>query len=178
MMLRVLLCCALTPCFGWAQTPSEDPWKLLNYFEGTWEGTGSGESGTSSVNREYEFVLGGTFLQVKSRSTYPPQEKNPKGEIHEDWGFFSRDKSRKLLVLRQFTVEGFVNQYILSSSPDDSLTIAFVTEAIENIPAGWRARETYRVTGPDEFVETFDLAPPGKEFTPYAENRLRRVKKS
>jgi len=38
----------------------------------------------------------------------------------------------------------------------------FTSEAIENIPAGWRARETYVVTGPDEFEEVFELAEPGK----------------
>lgn len=42
--------------------------------------------GTSQVEREYEFVLTGTFLFVKNKSTYAPQEKNPKGEVHEDWG--------------------------------------------------------------------------------------------
>jgi hypothetical protein len=47
-------------------------------------------------------------------------------------------------VLRQFHVEGFVNQYVLEpgSTPE---RLVFTTEAIENIPAGWRARETIRV---------------------------------
>ena len=51
----------------------------------------------------------------------------------------------------------------------------FTSEAIENIPAGWRARETYELVGQDEFVETFELAPPGKDFEPYTQSRLRRV---
>jgi hypothetical protein len=33
-----------------------------------------------------------------------------------------------------------------------------VTTSIENIPSGWRARETYRVVQEDEFIEKFDLA--------------------
>ena len=53
---------------------------------------------------------------------------------------------------------------------------AFVTEAVENIGAGWRARESYRFVGPDEFVETFELAKPGKDCRVYAETRLRRAK--
>jgi hypothetical protein len=65
-------------------------------------------------------------------------------------GFFSYDKTRKKLVLRQFHSEGFVNQYV-SESASDGKSLVFVTEANENIPAGWRARETYRVIGPDEF---------------------------
>jgi hypothetical protein len=39
-----------------------------------------------------------------------------------------------------------------------------------------QARESYRVLSPDEFVETFSLAGPGKEFSVYSETRLKRVK--
>lgn len=51
----------------------------------------------------------------------------------------------------------------------------FTSEAIENIPPGWRARETYRLVGADEIVEIFELAQPGAEFSVYSENRLRRA---
>jgi hypothetical protein len=37
---------------------------------------------------------------------------------------------------------------------------------LKNIPQGWRARETYTVTK-DGITEVFNLAEPGKEFTPY-----------
>lgn len=87
----------------------------------------------------------------------------------------SRDKARDCFVLRQFHVEGFVNRYTADSVADDAATIVFTSEAIENIPAGWRARETYELVGQDEFVETFELAPPGKDFEPYTQSRLRRV---
>lgn len=52
----------------------------------------------------------------------------------------------------------------------------FTSEAIENITPGWRARETYRFVGPDELVEVFELAEPGKDFTTYSETRLERVR--
>ncbi len=55
-------------------------------------------------------------------------------------------------------------------------TLVFVTESIENISAGWRARESYRILNNDEFVEVFELAGPGKEFEVYAENRFKRKK--
>jgi len=54
--------------------------------------------------------------------------------------------------------------------------MVFTTESIENIPAGFRARETYRILGPDEFVEVFEIAEPGKDFETYSENRYRRRK--
>ena len=151
-----------------------DTWKPLRYFVGVWEGTGKGESGESKVEREYKFTLNDKFLQAKHRSTYAPQPKNAKGEIHDDLGFFSYDRSRKQFVFRQFHVEGFVIQYVLSSVSDDGKTLVLTSESIENIGAGWRSREKWKIIGDDEFVETFELAGPGKEFSVYSENRFKR----
>jgi hypothetical protein len=103
------------------------------------------------------------------------QEKNPKGEVHEDDGFISFDRTRKKLVLRQFHVEGFVNQYV-EDGDSSSTRLVFTTESIENIPAGWRARETYVVHSPDEFEEIFELAESGKPFELYSRARLTRVR--
>ncbi|MGI8734044.1 MAG: hypothetical protein ACR2LM_12210 [Pyrinomonadaceae bacterium] len=63
----------------------------------------------------------------------------------------------------------------MSSSSADGKTIVFTTESIENIPAGFRAREAYRILGPDKFVEVFEIAEPGKDFELYSENHYRRI---
>jgi hypothetical protein len=54
--------------------------------------------------------------------------------------------------------------------------LEFVTVRIENIPPGWRAKEVYRIVSPDEWVETFSLAAPGKDFELYSEAHLKRIK--
>jgi hypothetical protein len=151
-----------------------DPWQPLRVLVGSWEGDARGEPGSGKNAREYRFTLNDRFIHLTSRTTYPPQEKNPKGEVHEDVGFISYDKTAKKLVMRQFHVEGFVNHYVLESVSQDGRTIVFVTVAIENIPAGWRGRETYQISNDDEFVETFALAEPGKDFVTYSETRFRR----
>jgi hypothetical protein len=151
-------------------------WEPFNFFIGVWQGSGQGKPGTSRVERKYEFVLNDKFLFVQSKSIYEPQEKNPNGEIHEDWGLFSYDRTRETYILRQFHIEGFVNQYLLDQISEDGQTISFVTEAIENIPPGWRAKESYQILGPDEFVEIFELAAPDKDFKIYSENRFQRVR--
>jgi hypothetical protein len=158
------------------QAPAKkpDPWQPVRTLLGSWEGEAQGEAGAGKSEREYRLTLKDRFIQVNSTTTYPPQEKNPKGEVHEDVGFISYDKGAQKLVLRQFHVEGFVNQYVLDSVSADGRTIVFVTTAIENIPSGWRGRETYRIVSDDEFVETFALAGPGKEFATYSETRFRR----
>jgi hypothetical protein len=151
-----------------------DPWQPVRTLLGSWEGDAQGEPGAGRSEREYRLVLGGRFIHVTSRSTYPPQPRNPKGEVHEDVGFLSYDKAAQKLVLRQFHVEGFVNEYRLDSISPDGRAIVFVTTAIENIPSGWRGRETYQIVSDDEFVETFALAEPGKDFATYSETRFRR----
>jgi poly(3-hydroxybutyrate) depolymerase len=142
---------------------------------GKWTGASEGQPGNGSTDREYERMLGSRFIRARNRTTYPPQEKNPKGERHEDEGVFSFDRARKRIVLRQFHAEGFVNTYVqdLEAKPG---TLSFTTDAIENIPAGWRARETYLFHGPDEVEEVFELAEAGKPFSVYSRVRLKRVK--
>jgi hypothetical protein len=156
-------------------TPKKaDPWQPVRTLVGKWEGEASGQPGSGKSEREYRFTLKDRYIQITSKTTYPPQEKNPKGEVHEDVGFFSHDKIAQKLVLRQFHIEGFVNHYVLESISEDGRTLVFVTAAIENIPIGWRGRETYRIVSDDEFIETFALAEPGKEFATYSETRFRR----
>ena len=77
------------------------------------------------------------------------------------------DKSRKQFVFRQFHVESFVIQYVTTDISADRKTIVFTSESIENIPAHWHARETYKIVSPDEFVEVFELAGPCKDFEVY-----------
>jgi hypothetical protein len=159
-----------------AQEPRPDPWEAVRFMVGKWEGKASGRPGDGSVVRHYEFVLGQRYLHERNTSTYPPQERNPKGEVHEHWSFISHDRARKALVLRQFHVEGFVNQFVLSAEESRPGKLVFVSEALENVGARWRARETYEVLGPDEFTETFELAAPDKPFSVYSGNHFKRAR--
>jgi hypothetical protein len=174
-MLNVLLIIVLWPALLWEQAGKQpDVWEPLRFFTGTWEGASNGQPGKGISLREYQFALNGKYLQVKNKTAYAPQEKNPKGEVHEDWSMISYDRGRKKFVLRQFHVEGFVNQYVAEPFAAEVKTFSFISEAIENIPAGFRARETYRILSQEEFVETFELAAPGKEFELYSETRFKR----
>ena len=162
--------------FAHAQAPASmpDPWEPIRFMAGQWQGAASGRPGTGTVTRTYEFVLRGKYLHERNTSTYPPQEANKKGEVHEHWSFFSYDRSRKTLVLRQFHVEGFVNQFALAADKSSPAKLVFESEAFENIGSKWRARETYEVVSPDEFIETFELAPPEKDFAVYSRNHFKR----
>ena len=69
-----------------------------------------------------------------------------------------------------------MNEYVQQESSADGKTLIFVTDRIENIPEGWRARETYKIINQDEYSEVFEPAPPQKEFGLYSESHWKRVK--
>jgi hypothetical protein len=160
-----------------AQSPSPSPAPLqpLLFLVGDWRGESHGQPGEGTVKRSYRLVLRDRFLHEENVSTYPPQPKNPKGEIHEHRSFFSYDRARRTLVLRQFHQEGFVNQFVMLP-PGAAGTLVFESEALENAPAGWKARERYEIVSMDEFVETFELAESGGAYEVYSKTRFSRAR--
>jgi hypothetical protein len=165
----------LIPTLLSGQSSKQDSiWSPFKYFVGKWEGTGKSGSGEGRYERTYQLIFNERFIEIKNKSTYPPTEKNLKGEVHEDLGYISYDKVRKTFVLRQFHIEGFVNQYKLDSISPDKKTIVFRSENIENIAPGWSAKENYQLLNENEFIETFELAEPKGVFEVYSKVRLIR----
>jgi hypothetical protein len=176
-MKTIVLFLILCPVLSQAQLTKQDSlWLPFNSFIGNWTGASEGQPGKGKYERSYKMVMNKKFIEVKNKSTYPPSQDKPMGEVHEDHGFISYDKSRKTFVLRQFHVEGFVNQYRIESISPDGKTIVFISESMENIPAGFRAKETYRIITENEFSETFELAEPGKDFEVYSRAVMRRIR--
>jgi hypothetical protein len=163
-----------TAAKGPTQAPL-DPWSPVRFLVGEWAGESEGQPGNGTATRSYRFVLGDKFLHEQSVSTYPAQPRNEKGEVHAHWSFFSHDRARRTLVLRQFHQEGFVNQYVMLPMAAGG-RLEFESETLENVPAAWRARETYEVISPDEFIETFELAQGEKPYEPCSRTHFRRVR--
>jgi hypothetical protein len=172
----VAACCLLNVSSMTAASQSSATSNLgpVQLLVGQWQGTSEGQPGTGTVTREYRLILADRFIEETNRSVYPPQDKNPKGEVHEHRGFFSFDRAKKTVIFRQFQIEGFVNQYALQPTSKPGVLV-FVSESIENIPQGFRARETYTFGGNDELEEVFEIAEPGKDFVLYSKARLKRV---
>jgi hypothetical protein len=158
-----------------AQEARPDPLSPIRFLLGDWTGTAAGEPGNGTVSRHYELVLNDRFIHERNTSTYPPQEKNKTGEVHQHWSLFSFDKHRGTIIFRQFHQEGFVVLYALNPALSTPSKLVFDSEQIENIEGPWKARETYDVISKDEFTETFELAKPDKPFEVYSRNHLTRV---
>src|SRR5687768_16186642 len=117
---------------------SESGLARLNFMIGEWRGTSKGEPGEGTVERVCSRALHDRLIECRTTGTYLPQPANKKGEVHVERAFYSYDKTGKKLRLRQFHGEGFVNSYM------ETEPLSFLTVEIENIPSGWRARETYQ----------------------------------
>lgn len=151
-----------------------DPLARVAGLAGDWIGAGEGEPGTSVATRHVERIQAGRFVQIQGRSVYAKQPKNPSGEVHTSLDLWSYDKARKRIVLRQFDSLGFVSTYVEDPAAGGDRKLVLVSESLENVPAGWRARYAYEFVGPDEYREHFELDPDGKGLHTYVLGRYLR----
>jgi hypothetical protein len=159
---------ALLVTGGAVAADKPDPWEPVRFMLGSWQGEAAGEPGKGKVERTYEWTLAGKFIsRYEARDGKPP-------EIHHHHGYVSYDKARKTVMLRHFHEEGFVNLYALNKEASTSTRVVFDSVSFENFSNEWKARETYEIVSPDEFMETFELAEPGKEFAVYSRNHFKR----
>ena len=136
---------------------------------GHWRGDAEGEPGMGTVSRAYAPILDGKFIEERNESRYGS------GEIHHHLAFWSFDRARGRFVLRQFHQESFVNQFVAATPVFVDGRLVMESESIENIPPGFRARETYIFSGADSFEEIFEIAEPSAAFQRYSHNRFTRA---
>ncbi len=159
-----------------AKSESEpDPFAPLRILEGSWEGSIEGRLGSGVGVRDYEFILDDKFLMFRHASVRQPQEKSPEGDHHRELSVFSFDSERKKLVLREFMVGGYVNQYVCDATGSK---IVCVTERVEGEgSSGVSARLTLELHDPYSFDEIFELAFSGDELSVYFTNHWKRLPK-
>jgi hypothetical protein len=174
-VVATFLCASALVGAAGAAEPEADHWLSFRRFIGEWRGTTSGQPGDGTVTRTYTYVMNGRFIHETNTSRYPPRENGRTGEVHQHWGIFSYDRARRLVVLRQFHIEGFVNTYRQTSTTDEQASLVFESETFENLSNSWKARESYEFLSDAEFIETFELAPPGKSYQVYSRNHFKRV---
>jgi hypothetical protein len=164
---------ALFATVGAIAADKPDPWEPVRFMIGSWQGEAAGEPGKGQVERTYEWTLAGKFIKENNTSSYEARDGKPP-EIHHHDGYISYDKARKTVMLRHFHEEGFVNLYALNKDASTRTRVVFDSVSFENFSNEWKARETYEIVSPDEFIETFELAEPGKEFAVYSRNHFKR----
>ena len=140
----------------------DDPFEPLRFLIGSWQGTGGGIGGDSSVTHTFDMVLADKFLRWQTRSVFPPKDHQGTGELHEDIGYFSYDANRKKILLRQFLSEGIVSTYVLENmqKPGELVLHTEQTEGAGEL----RARIALSLEKEGVYRCILDLAPPGEAF--------------
>ncbi|MCZ4696001.1 hypothetical protein DWB61_14890 [Ancylomarina euxinus] len=160
----------LMSSMSFAQT---NPLERLNAIIGEWTGVGSGfGNNKSKIESSFKLVMGGTYLEISNESQFEPTGRNPKGEHHIDKGFISYDKTRKVIVFRQFNNEGYINQYVLNDSLSNEKLFVFETETIENFMPGGKAQWIIKLISDKEIETTFNVSFPNKDYTCFGVNTL------
>ena len=154
-----------------------DPLAPVLPLLGEWTGTGKGPGGVSKNVLDVERVIQGKFVRLETTALFRAEgapDDAPLTEAHENWGMVSYDSGAKVLRLREWHGEGFVNTYALDATPAREGWTSFTTTAIENFAPGWRARWSFRVEG-DTLEEMLELQPPDGEWFTCVTASLRRA---
>lgn len=152
--------------------------KKFDSLIGKWKGIGTGSGNEkSTIKSEFNFVMGGKYIEVLNDSQFEPTAKYPDGEHHIDKGFISYDATRNKFVFRQFHVEGFVIQYTLIDSLSSNSKLVFESEEIENFVRGGKARWSITQITNNAIQTTFDVSMPKKGYQRFGENKLIRESK-
>jgi len=165
---------AAAPVAAQPTAASEDRLAAISWLVGDWAGVGEGQPGTSASTRHGERIHNAHFIRVEGRSVYPRQDRNPSGEIHTSSDLWSFDRRRNLLVMRQFDSLGFVSTYVQDRAASIDGRLVLLSEHLENVPAGWRARYTYEHAGTDGYHELFELDS-GNGYERYVDGRFLRL---
>ncbi len=169
---RFLVLACVFPTTGRSQDSTFD--NLVDHLLGNWKSVQEACVGIGKAEREYSMVVDGEYLHVINTAYFEPDSSDQTGSVHHDWGIFNYDNIRKMVVLREFNSEGFVITYNLGEVSPDGMTYVFLSETIDNLPAGWRARTTIILNGADRFDELFEVAKPGGEFRTYVKSAWSR----
>lgn len=165
--LLSLACIIASSAIG-QETKHIDQWKPFRVLIGEWVGTtDSAADGKPNATCSFKFALGNSCIEMRARVEGTAQPGKPGTKPHEELSILTYDRSRRLYVLRQFHSEGLSQRFVHDGIPGDGGSFVFVSEAIENVPEGWRMRATYRIKDGDKFEVTLDRAPPGKDFKTY-----------
>ena len=151
--------------------PTPPDFSVLDWLQGRWTGktianSPPGEEQLSvSPDLEKHFLVFRGEVSLAATPTVPAAK--------ESWiGILSASPDRAGFILRVFSSTGFSTRYRLTvEAPEAHLN----PEGGDSPPPGWLFRRIWARTGPNEFTETVQAAPPGKTFFDYYTAKLTRV---
>lgn len=150
-----------------AQAPPKSEWKLFQEFSfltGSW--SGPAESGGRIGGRVVSFGLevDGSTLAYRATTFYPAKDSQPESKSEEVAHIVYDGAKGKYVALVVFSTKAW-GIYDGEVRPDGS--ILFTAREMANLEAGLRSRWTLSRNADGTVLEALDLAPAGKDFSPY-----------
>jgi len=172
-LLRALILALICPLAGAGLAAKDKPpvqyqipvptlpdFSPLEWLQGQWTGKTLPNTPPGEVQLSVSPDLEKHFLVFRGEVSLAATRSVP--ATKESWmGILSASPDRAGFILRVFSSTGFITRYRLTV---DGAELHLNPEGGDSPPPGWLFRRTWARTGPGEFSETVQAAPPGKAF--------------
>jgi hypothetical protein len=151
--------------------PAPPDFSALDWLLGEWTGKTLANSPAGDVRLSISLDLGKHFLIFRGEISLAATQTVP--ATKESWlGILSADPGRAGFTLQVFSSTGFITRYrVTVEGPQVRLN----PEGGDRPPPDWLFRRVLERTGPGEFTETVQVAPPAKPFFDYYTAKFARV---
>jgi hypothetical protein len=152
-------------------TPPLPDFSALDWLMGDWAGKTLPNSPPGELRLSVNYDLEKHFVVFHGETSLAATPTVPAS--NESWiGILSASPDRKGFILQIFSSHGFMTRFRLTM---EEAEVHLNPEGGDSPPPGWLFRRVWARTGPDEFSETVQAAPPGKPFFDYYSVKFTRV---
>lgn len=152
-------------------TPPQPDFSALDWLIGQWSGKTLPNSPLGEMQLSANYDLEKRFVVLRGEISLAATPTVP--ATKESWiGILSASPDRTGFMLQVFSSHGFITRYRLTM---EEAEVHLNPEGGDSPPPGWLFRRVWARTGPDEFSETVQAAPPGKTFFDYYTVKFTRV---
>jgi len=143
--------------------PALPDFSAVDWLVGEWAGKTVPNSPAGEVRLSVALDLGKQFLILRGETSLASTQTVP--ATTESWlGMLSANPTGGGFTLRVFSSTGFMTRYRVTV---EGAQIRLNPEGGDRPPPDWLFRKTLERTGPGEFTETVQAAPPARSFFDY-----------
>jgi hypothetical protein len=151
--------------------PPKQDFTAVDWLVGEWAGKTTDRKAQGEIRLSVSYELDNQVMLFRGEASFQATKTSP--ATKESWlGVLTSDRGAWGFLLRTFSSTGFITQYRVTVEGAET---HIKPEGGEKPPPGWLFRAVIKRTGPQEFVETVQAAPPNKTFFDYYTAKLSRV---
>jgi len=173
--LALFLALFAAPAAAQAPPPATAPaWRPFAEFAplvGSWAGAASAGSRFGGRIARFTTELNGTAFVERTSTIFPAEPGKPE-ESFEEVGYVTYDREKRKYVAVYYFSTGVFGTYDVEILPEGGLRMT--AAALTNYEAGTRSRRVFTRKADGTLDLSLDLAPAGKDFTPFLSGTLKK----